>query len=65
MFPLRPAAGLHAGDPERRVAGVPDAHLPHERGVRRDLAEVDGRGVQREPRSGKCRQRDHKRQNDY
>ena len=28
-------------------------------------AEVDGRGVQREPRSGKCRQRDHKRQNDY
>lgn len=47
---LRPAAGLHARDPERRVAGVPDAHLPHKRGVRRDLAEVDGRRIQRELR---------------
>ena len=54
---LRPAAGLHARDSERRIAGVPDAHLPHERGVRRDLAEVDGRGVQREPRRRESRHR--------
>ena len=51
-------------DSERRIAGVPDAHLPHERGVRRDLAEIYVLNVERYPRRSNAHRRNAYRQND-